>query len=299
MHLIDVDTFELREFTPVNLPRYAILSHTWGDDEVTFQDMKSARSSQTNSKKGFQKLRYTCEEAKRQDFQWAWVDTCCIDKSSSAELSEAINSMFNWYRDSSICFAYLSDAPNDSRPGAVDSPFLRSRWFKRGWTLQKLIAPGNVRFYSEGWTYLGDRYRLCGLIENITRIPSQLLVGIKRVHHYSVAQRMSWASNRETTRLEDRAYSLLELFDINMPLLYGEGTKAFQRLQEEIVKQTDDHSLFAWTVPASSRKAWRLHRVLAESPDEFDDCQKVSVLHEEIGEPSLMTKKGLQITAPM
>jgi hypothetical protein len=178
------------------------------------------------------------------DHYLQWIDTCCIDKSSSAELSEAINSMFRWYRDSEVCYAFLSDVDADEPPSADKSTFQQSRWFTRGWTLQELIAPGVVYFYGAGWKQIGSRETLLELIVKITRISPEYFSN-GDLSQFSAAQKMSWAATRKTTRIEDIAYCLLGLFDINMPLLYGEGEHAVVRLQEEILRQFEDDSLFS------------------------------------------------------
>ncbi|KAG8158432.1 hypothetical protein KVR01_011554 [Diaporthe batatas] len=299
MHLIHVSTLRLHEFYDDAGPKYAILSHTWEDDEVSFKDMQSLELSQLRQKRGFQKIQYTCDEAHKRGLRWAWVDTCCIDKSSSAELSEAINSMYAWYQRSEICFAYLSDVPHDARPQPMRSSFRLSRWFSRGWTLQELIAPAQVVFYGANWTFIGDKLLLCMVLEETIGIPCDLLLGQERIESFSIAQRMAWASRRQTTRVEDTAYCLLGLCEINMPLLYGEGGKAFRRLQEEIIKQTDDQSLLAWTVDSDSPMAWTLSSVLATSPANFAKSSQVQNTHEERGDPSIVTKKGVQVHAPL
>lgn len=187
--------------------------------------------------------------------RWGYVltdvvgwDRCCIDKTSSAELSEAINSMFRWYERARVCYAYLSDVSGDANLRVDVREFVESRWFTRGWTLQELVAPKSVLFYSKrgrGWHFLGSKEDLCDHISNITGIDTDTLYGAG-LELASVARKMSWASQRETTRIEDTAYCLLGIFDVNMPLLYGEGEKAFLRLQEEILRSSYDYSLFAW-----------------------------------------------------
>ncbi|RYP01527.1 hypothetical protein DL764_006193 [Monosporascus ibericus] len=173
---------------------------------------------------------------------------CCIDKASSAELTEAINSMFRWYRNAEICYAYLSDIPSAKR---IHQKLERSRWFTRGWTLQELIAPAEVVFYSMDWDHVGTKSELSASISSITKIDASFLDS-KNLMSASVAQRMSWAAHRETSRPEDIAYCLLGIFDINMPLIYGEGMKAFQRLQEEIIESYPmDYSFFAWGTAVS------------------------------------------------
>ena len=168
--------------------------------------------------------------------QFGTADLCCIDKTSSAELSEAINSMYRWYQESGVCYAYLADVP----PNA----FSKSRWFTRGWTLQELIAPSTVIFLDQKWQEIGTKSSLQRVISEITGIPTDILLG-GDLEDASIAQRMSWASKRETTRVEDAAYCLMGIFSIHMPMLYGEGERAFIRLQEEIMRVSDDHSLFA------------------------------------------------------
>lgn len=227
-------------------PQYAILSHTWTDEEVTFHDMIHGRA---NTKKGYQKILSCVQQALRDGYDYVWIDTCCIDKSSSAELSEAINSMYQWYKQSQVCYAYLSDVKY--APMAVveqeNSLFRRSRWFTRGWTLQELLAPREVRFYSADWTFMGTSKgdRTSKLLAAITGIQEAHLSG-EHLSRVNIAKRMSWASKRSTTRVEDMAYCLLGIFEVNMPLLYGEGERAFLRLQEEIMKSSEDRSIFAW-----------------------------------------------------
>lgn len=242
--LIDTTTLTL-QYVPRSDEAYAILSHTWGSaaEEVTYQEMVApTRSESTLSKPGYHKIVQTCEIARTQyQLRWAWIDTCCIDKSSSAELSEAINSMFRWYRDAFVCFAYLADM--DENP----TSFQRSRWFTRGWTLQELIAPGDLVFFDGDWNFRGTKSSMGSQISFATGIPAGVLENSIMLHDIPVAVRLSWASKRETTRDEDLAYCLLGIFDVNIPMLYGEGTKAFMRLQEAILSQSADMSLFLWT----------------------------------------------------
>ena len=202
-------------------------------------------------KSGYLKIRATCEKARSHGFEYAWVDTCCIDKSSSSELTEAINSMFHWYRRADVCFVYFSDL---SPTSDIDDCMPRCRWFTRGWCLQELIAPRDIRFYNNCWEHIGNKStaRLKELISRITKIDKAVLSDASLLPTLSVAQKMSWASQRETTRPEDVAYCLLGIFEINMPMLYGEGPKAFLRLQEEIIKRSNDLSIFAWGHPIST-----------------------------------------------
>ena len=242
--------FSLTQFFD-DIPRYAILSHTWGPEEVTFRDMMDGNGT---SKIGFDKIRFCGERARRDDLQYFWVDTCCIDKSSSTELAEAINSMFRWYRDAAKCYVFLSDVPradvdttNQSRQLSWESAFQMSRWFTRGWTLQELIAPTSVEFFSKNQELLGDKKTLERHICEKTRIPSKALRG-SPLAKFSATERMLWAETRQTTREEDIAYSLLGIFDVYMPLIYGEGSeKALRRLREEIDKASKGDSLLLFT----------------------------------------------------
>ncbi|KAF2183856.1 heterokaryon incompatibility [Zopfia rhizophila CBS 207.26] len=221
-----------------NVPSYAILSHTWGEDdeEVTFKDLVEGSGK---SKAGYRKIQFCGEQAARDGLQHIWVDTCCIDKSNNTELSEAINSMFGWYRKSAKCYVYLSDvSANDYNQWTWEPAFRKSRWFTRGWTLQELIAPPSVEFFSLEGKQLGCRKSLERQIHEITAIPVQALQG-SSLSDFSVKERMSWAGKRETKREEDGAYCLLGIFDIHMPLIYGEGKKnAITRLREEIDRRS-------------------------------------------------------------
>ncbi|KAI4169223.1 MAG: hypothetical protein LQ346_008989 [Caloplaca aetnensis] len=249
MWLLDTLTLKLKNFVTHYMPPYAILSHTWGIEEVSFQDMDKPESK---TMKGYQKIERCCSIAYSQGYGYVWIDTCCIDKKSSAELSEAINSMYAWYAGSSICFVYLSDFDtptwDEHTKSEVMEKFRKSRWWSRGWTLQELLAPKYMKFYASNWEEIGGKSSLFGQLSLASGIPPRFIQDGESIYEASVAARMSWASNRETTRLEDEAYSLMGIFDVNMPLLYGEGRKAFTRLQHEIARSLDDESLFAWSI---------------------------------------------------
>ncbi|KAF5490841.1 Vegetative incompatibility protein HET-E-1 [Colletotrichum fructicola] len=247
MRLLDTRSFELAEFVD-NVPKYAILSHTWGTEEVLFNDLQGGGRPSTGA--GWAKVKGACDLARSRGFAWIWIDTCCINKSSSAELSEAINSMFKWYQLAEVCFVHLADvgwhAHSASCSEKDDERIRGSRWFTRGWTLQELLAPRRVEFYSgRRWRLIATRAELGAVITSGTTIESDYLNN-RPLHTASVAQRMSWASRRQTTRIEDTAYSLLGIFGVNMPLIYGEGDRAFQRLQEAVIRQIDDPSIFVW-----------------------------------------------------
>ncbi|KAI1819962.1 heterokaryon incompatibility protein-domain-containing protein [Xylaria intraflava] len=240
MRLINVHTLVISEFYGDQIPRYATLSHTWDEEEVTLQDMTDGMAE---SLKGYRKITACCEQARFDGLPYVWIDTCCIDKRSSAELSEAINSMYLWYENATLCYTYLADV-NDFRSDGMES-FKQSRYWTRGWTLQELIAPRTVIFFSSGWLRIGTRMDLREAVAEATHIPKPVL-RFRNLNDYSVSQKLSWASSRQTTRVEDEAYCLLGLFGVSMPLLYGEGRRAFRRLQEEIIKEFDDDSIFAW-----------------------------------------------------
>ena len=286
MRLLDTTTIKLSEFFDADIPPYVILSHTWGKNDVTFQDLGRVRSE---GPQAYSKIAACCALASSRGFKWVWIDTCCIDKSSSAELSEAINSMFRWYWDSKECYAYLEDVSIDNM-----DQFGSSRWFTRGWTLQELLAPSNLYFYDKSWTNLGSKQDLRKAIALATNIPAWT-VEYFNPGFESAAAKMSWASKRQTSRVEDTAYCLMGLFDINMPLLYGEGGKAFTRLQHEIVKNQDDESVFAWT---DKRLSYSYRGMFARSPAAFANSGDVVRRNFDVfrrPEPCTVTSRGLSI----
>jgi hypothetical protein len=337
MRLLNVKTRRLEEFYGDAIPLYAILSHTWGREEVTFQDLASDDHKQ---KHGYRKIDGCCQAAHEQRISYVWVDTCCIDKSSSAELSEAINSMFMWYAASRVCFIYLEDVPTGLDPFSPDSAFRKSRWWTRGWTLQELLAPQHTIFFDSTWervfspemgqglftrvdlpirseqalklwppkrpenrlqTILEQmRY---GLIIEITGIPKAVLIKTLPLSKVSAACKFSWAALRLTTRLEDKAYCLMGLLGVNMPLLYGEGDDAFVRLQEKVINSSDDISLLAWgyNLPSEVIEELGYDKVLARSPMAFKKYPKSN--HQHLRRPlkahSTVTGHGLHIELPL
>jgi hypothetical protein len=286
MWLIKTDTLELKWVDNEQNYKYAILSHQWaknGEVEVSFQDMRSIE--QARKKPAFFKISGTQLQAKKDSLEYFWVDTCCIDKSSSSELQEAINSMYRWYANAAVCYAYLSDV--DIRSGNPSKSFGQSRWFTRGWTLQELLAPKTVKFFENcvstargtfltsettkpveedgcEWRELGSKETLAEEIAAASGIDIEVLKDNTLVPLRSVAERMSWASRRETTRKEDEAYCLLGIFDVSLPMSYGIKERAFLQLQEEIIKLSDDHSIFAWSGVEDGSPG-----LLARSPSKF------------------------------
>lgn len=290
-------------------PDYAILSHRWGppSDEVSFQDLQSNPLA-AQAKAGYRKVEQCCIKAFERGLRYAWIDTCCIDKSSSAELSEAINSMYAWYRNAHVCFAYLEDVSVPQSDPTFECHLKQSAWFTRGWTLQELLAPSELTFFAGDWHHepIGSKASLAGLLHEITSIPVSVLVDRNLVSQASVAQKMSWASKRITARLEDEAYCLMGLFGVHIPIIYGEGRHAFRRLQEEIMRTTPDHSIFAWTHLPTSNFGDYLP-MLADRPAQFlessdyipMDLNEFDQRYGE-GEPGYtMTNLGLSIDLPI
>ncbi|KAH8684251.1 heterokaryon incompatibility protein-domain-containing protein [Tricladium varicosporioides] len=222
------------------IPRYAILSHTWGPaaEEVTFEDIKGGIAE---GKQGYAKIRFCGERARQDGIQYFWVDTCCIDKSNNAELAEAITSMFRWYQNAAKCYVYLSDVWTDNQVSlsleSLQLALQKSRWFTRGWTLQELIAPQSVEFFCSNCNPLGSKRSLEQPLHEITGIAVSALRGDK-LSLFEVEERMSWAERRDTTREEDKAYSMLGIFDVSMAPIYGEGVEnAFERLHDELLRR--------------------------------------------------------------
>jgi len=322
MRLLNTTTLNFKEFLGDHVPPYAILSHTWRENEVTFQDLLTGPAKKMAK---FAKLQRFCALAKDHQLDYAWMDTCCIDKTSSAELSEAINSMYRWYQMSAVCYAYLEDVHDGDDPTKEESDFRQSRWFSRGWTLQELIAPSCIYFCSANWKILGsklesdqtheDVYRrrqlpilivpdFRNLLSTITGISLGVLYNRRKLKDCSVAKRMSWAASRQTTRPEDIAYCLMGIFDVNMPLIYGEGEKkAFNRLQEEILRVIEDDTLLMHICPESNCYH-AYHPPLASSPKGFRGLGAVEMgdkgpLFHGRNIPPQMMPNGLRVQLPI
>lgn len=226
-------------------PKYAILSHTWGSDneEVIYQDITTGSGKH---KIGHEKLNFSRTRAIKGGLNFVWIDTCCIDKTSSSELAEAINSMFRWYKESEVCYVYLTDVKVSNSTKDLEV----SRWFTRGWTLQELIAPSRVEFFDRDGTSLGNRKVLKGLISMRTRIAESLLEGRAPLDSFNFSERMAWAAGRQTKRGEDLAYCLVGIFGISMSMQYGEGQEtAVRRLRKKIKKREDELQQLAQSAP--------------------------------------------------
>lgn len=233
-----------RDLSENERPPYAILSHTWAQDnreEVTYTEVETIEGQK---KPGYEKIRFCAEQARKDGISHFWVDTCCIDKTNLVELSEAITSMYRWYKEAVKCYVYLSDVSYQQRDDESDAyciwwpQFQASKWFTRGWTLQELLAPKIVEFFSYNGAFLGDKITLAQQIHKITNIPVKGLRDTS-LAEFSVTERMRWAEMRQTKKPEDRAYSMLGIFDVSIPVIYGEGEKnAFRRLQRELQERS-------------------------------------------------------------
>lgn len=243
------------------------------------------------TKPGFSKILSACKQAASDGYRYLWADTVCIDRSSGYEISEVINSMFSFYQNASVCYAHLEDVVfQEYKRGGYrtwEHDFAASRWFARGWTLQELIAPRRVVFFARDWQWLGTKSdpSLSQSIQKITKIEPAVLSDPSQIPKVCVARRMAWASSRKTTRPEDMAYSLMGIFGISMPLLYGEGAeRAFVRLQEEIIKVSDDHTLFAWGLLPTKQD-----KTLKSLPTHYDSLEEFNY-DEMIGMTSILAK---------
>ena len=261
MRLLNCNTLKLEHYLG-KVPPYAILSHRWltTEAEPTYQDIENGIAA---DKIGFAKIECARLQALQNNIAYLWADTICIDKTNHVEFSEAINSMYRYYADAQVCYAYLADV-------SIMSDLPKSDWFTRGWTLQELLAPSTVEFYSRSWRHLGSKssVHVLPFLRKATGILEPSVLNTKfQPNEWTIAERMSWASRRTTTRIEDQAYSLLGIFDVQMPLIYGEGEKAFTRLQQQIMQTSDDHSIFAWNDRRFTRGSFC--SLLAPSPMSF------------------------------
>ncbi|KAK4499783.1 hypothetical protein PRZ48_007969 [Zasmidium cellare] len=295
MRLINIHTLVLEEF--FEPPPYAILSHRWIGREITYEQFIDPNQRHGL---GYDKIASFCSLLQQHpdylptNIVWAWVDTCCIDKRSSAELTESINSMWQWYWKAEYCIAWLHDVHSGD-----ETELQASEWFTRGWTLQEMIAPVEVYLFDSQWKPLGTRTSLSNELSSASGVPAEFLKdkGRERIHWTSIAKRMSWASKRKTTRPEDEAYCLFGLFDVNLPLLYGEGTYSFIRLQEEIIRRFDDESILAWKSKPYVSYATGF---LASSPARFELCGGVDQAHTDNKRKKFrVTNRGVEMKASL
>lgn len=302
MRLINVESLDIESFLGQPKP-YVILSHRWGSHEVKFEDYASVKDKikgqitkpQVNDPNtGISKIAKACLQCRKLKLEHLWIDTCCIDKRSTSEESESINSMFSWYKEAKICLVYLPDIGN-----GFPKAFSESEWFSRGWTLQELLAPRDVTFFDRDWNTLGTKTSLSSEIEKATRIAHRHIIDFKTA---SIATRMSWQARRQTTRAEDLAYSLFGIFDVGMDLRYGERDKAFRRLQEQIINShPQDESILAWI--SNELGDDKQPGILAPRPDCFKDSATLTVAspsHKYVPRTVYhLSNKGLEISVRM
>ena len=302
MRLIDTFTGELKYYINwEDTPPYAILSHTWGehDREINMQQfMDDHRKLPSKLIGSLSKIEKFCNLARADGYHYAWADMVCIDKTNSTELSESLNLMYKWYRHSTVCYVYLSDVPEDGDVWHDESAFRKAKWFKRGWTLQELVAPRALVFYGQNWIEIGTKASLMPLITQITRIGKEILEP-NYAETVSLGERLSWAAGRKTSRVEDRAYSLLGLLQIQLPILYGEGHYAFIRLQQELITRFDDQTIFAWREININTSVGHDAGLLATTPDDFwfFNGENVKLSQEVL--PYTMTNGWLRISLPI
>ncbi|KAL8934367.1 MAG: hypothetical protein Q9216_005947 [Gyalolechia sp. 2 TL-2023] len=332
MRLINTSTYALHQSNEQEVftsPEYAILSHRWTGSEVTFQMLSSADWRAANLHgPAMRKIRDACTKARerKQPLKWLWVDTCCINKLDPEELASSLNSMFEWYYRATVCYAYLSDVEwspsrrqmsktlDEAAQKDKDRPNQESVWFERGWTLQELLAPRYMEFYDRNWNFMGTKESLADFLESVTGIAKSYLTGASDFRQASVATRMSWMAGRTTTLAEDIAYGMLGLLNINMTIYYGEGPKAFMRLQKTLMENSTDETIFAWTAPPKGLACFRKHSqtprwspqswgLLAPSPDCFSKYRDLTVLPD-LYVPRLsggyrFMQQGVQFQMPM
>ncbi|KAI0143660.1 hypothetical protein GGR57DRAFT_483674 [Xylariaceae sp. FL1272] len=301
MRLLNTTTFQVENSGP-RPDASAILSHRWLGDEIKLQEIHQYENELRSGRRPLSspqvdKIRGACQIARSKGFKSLWMDTCCIDKTDAREYAEAINSMFAWYRESKLCITYLSDVRKPESgftngPDAFKSVTRKgpSLWFSRGWTLQELLAPRELEFYDMDWNYIGNKRQLAGAIAEITGIDARFLTGERHIAEACIAVKMSWMARRQTTFPEDMAYSMIGIFNINMPFVYGEtGPRAFRRLQETLLASPFmDESLFAWKMPDlnAGRRCgvlmadWEPGQwgLLAGSPEWFRDSGDIHIL---------------------
>jgi tetratricopeptide (TPR) repeat protein len=232
LHFNDVRKLVSTDFSGKQIPPYAILSHRWnGDTEVLFEDLEN---DAWDKKLGGRKIEFCAEQAAQDQLEYFWIDTCCIDKWNLRELSKAINSMFEWYQKAAKCYVFLTDVSAPTATDTWEESFRASEWFTRGWTLQELIAPVSVEFFSREGRRIGDKTSLEQLVHEVTRLPLKALRN-SPLDEFTISERMEWASNRRTTEEEDSVYCLLGILGFSLTPSYGEGKeKALQRLQMEM-----------------------------------------------------------------
>ena len=332
MHLLDVNTFELRDRDELGSSiKYAILSHRWTDEDKTFplhlfmpssnedeemaqsrlqfkQRLKSARSNSSGENRAVAKVARACHMASEDGIPYIWIDTCCIDKRPGADvrqISIALTSMFRWYQEAQVCYTYLQDV-SISQSGGWQDQFKKSEWFTRGWTLQELLAPRNLRFFDQNWTFMGTKQSMWSEIQEASGIEATYLNG--DFTGACIAVKMSWISKRMTTLREDMAYCMLGIFGVPMNVQYGWGEIEFLRLEEILVGKFDDESIFAWadTGPREHQKSEQpiKYGLLAPWPSLFQNSTNLTVERDKLHKPRnegghKVEKDGIRFPVPM
>ncbi len=292
--LLDVNTFgivlseDFEDKYDKKVP-YAIVSHRWTKFERKFRHFQDPFSDTTaeiserlldptsidyDEHPGYAKIAKACQLARDDDIPYVWLDTCCINKfprdedpePDENETAQAISSMFRWYEEAVVCYAFLHDVSKDEhlyRPGSSKEikkssaayrcrigAFGKSEWFERGWTLQELLAPRRLEFYDHYWKPLGTKKSKWSSISEVTGIQGEYIRQKKPLSEACIAVKMSWGASRDTGRKEDMAYCMLGIFGVSMEVRYGaaEEENAFMRLQETLVQTFPDESIFAWLI---------------------------------------------------
>ncbi|KAG2347895.1 hypothetical protein BDR05DRAFT_591395 [Suillus weaverae] len=277
------------ESAVIDLLKYAILSHRWGESEPTFQDLNREGA-------GYKKLEKFCAKAKEHGCDLAWSDTCCINKESSSEVDEAIRSMYMWYHEAYICIVHLAQT------NSWDT-LENDEWFFRGWTLQELLAPLRMRFYyGPTWTPLTqnpndkDDTQVVRALHRATKIPENDLRNFRSGPNRAW-EKMSWAASRKTTRIEDVAYSLIGIFDITMTVAYGEGDRAFKRFMAELIEKCKEWQILVWAggLPGCPTEP-SCYRTTDEAALEMLKNHEISWWGEGCGDDDFsVTKRGVQV----
>lgn len=325
MRAIDTTSFEFhheRGGLKFRKEGYAILSHRWLDDnEILYhqyeQHVDKLKSDSKDLSPQLDKIRGACRIARSQGIKWMWIDSCCINKLDPSELTDSINSMFLWYHHSLLCVTFLHDVelnpdhlPTDPRIFDSSDKNGPAGWFSRGWTLQELLAPRMMEFYDNNWTLMGTKADLQSSLSKLTGIDETYLAGTDDFRNACVATKMSWMAKRTTTLEEDLAYSMISIFGVNMPAMYGEGPRAFTRLQQLIMSSPSmDESLFAWKMPApnaghqykSQNSAWKENEwgLLAPCPAWFAASGHVRVIPNAVPRRERFKVAGDGVEAPV
>ncbi|KAI0185607.1 hypothetical protein EV127DRAFT_348003 [Xylaria flabelliformis] len=300
MHILDTTTYELRSGRQSTFRQdgYAVLSHRWvGQEEITYDqlkdEIKGLRSNTAPARTPqLDKIFRAAETARNLGIKWIWIDSCCINYADAIEQTKSINSMLKWYSDAKLCITYLNDVQKHEPYGDALGPKCLdslerdgpSIWFSRGWTLQELLSPQDIRFYDKDWNFIGTKMTLARVLEEITGIDQCYLTREKHFETACITTKMSWMAGRTTTRVEDIAYSMLGILNINMTTQYGEGLRAFKRLQQALLSMSGDECLFSWKMPDRNTRskfiygvgqyaAWEADEwsLLGASPDWFKD----------------------------